>query len=74
MKCCVYVVVLTLQLTHPLFMMETATKGMTPIPTNRSLMARLMIRTEVTVWKVFVAATITMTKAFPEKKQQNQNT
>ncbi len=64
---------LTLQLTHPLFIMETATNGITPIPTKKSLIARLMMRTEVTVWKVLVAATITITRMFPDKKEQKHN-
>lgn len=54
--------------TQPLFMMETATKGMTPMPTRKSLMAKLIMRIDVTEWKVFVAATINITSTLPMEK------
>lgn len=58
----------TVQSTHPWFMMDRATKGMTPAPTSRSLTARFMISTDVTEWNALVAATVTMTRMFPTWK------
>lgn len=58
----------TVQSTQPWFMMDRATKGMTPAPTRRSLTARFMISTDVTEWNALVAATITMTRMFPTQK------
>lgn len=49
-------------------MMDRATKGMTPTATRRSLMARFMISTDVTEWKVLVAATMMMTRMFPTQE------
>lgn len=46
-------------------MRDDATKGITPTPTRRSLMARFIISTDVTEWRVLVAATITMTRMLP---------
>lgn len=54
--------------TQPRFMMDRATKGMTPTATRRSLMARFMISTDVTEWKVLVAATMMMTRMFPTQE------
>lgn len=59
-----------MQSTHPWFMTDRATKGMTPAPTSRSLMARFMISTDVTEWNALVAATITMTRMFPKHKHK----
>lgn len=59
----------TVQSTHPWFMTDRATKGITPAPTSRLLTARFMISTDVTEWNALVAATITMTRMFPVQKR-----
>lgn len=58
-------ILLTVHCSHPLLMRDRAMKGITPAPTSRSLMARFMISTDVTEWKVLVAATMTMTRILP---------
>lgn len=63
-----------MQSTHPRFMTDRATNGMTPMPTRRSLMARFMMSTDVTEWKVLVAATITITRMLPTQKYNNTST
>ena len=60
---------LTVHSAQPLFMMETARKGMTPIPTRKSLMAKLIMRIDVTQWNVFVAATVNITRMLPMKSR-----
>lgn len=55
-------------------MMDKATKGITPTPTRRSLTARFMISTDVTEWKVLVAATITMTRILPTQTYTHNDT
>lgn len=58
----------TVQSAQPRFMMDRATRGMTPTPTRRSLTARLMISTDATEWKALVVATMAMTRELPTER------
>lgn len=58
-----------MQSAQPRFTMDRATRGMTPTPTRRSLMARFMISTDATEWKALVAATMAMTRELPKKRE-----